>query len=493
MLADHLPEQDRKVRLLLDSGRFTEAETSFDDTIASGPNLIGGDWDRPTVLVHRALMAWRLGRITLALELASEGWAEFDHERPHGVAAAHTISMLGYLLEGHNASAMGLLTQAVTIARAAEDDATLSHCLIRTGLALTSRAVASHLNPDEHLFRQAMEHFDEALRLARPGAVQRRAMGGSARCLIGVGDVDAAEQRASEVLRLSDANDDVFGSSVANWVLGHVRREQGRLVQARAFTRRAVDAAELIRDNLLIMRFSQDLGDICGLLDDHAGEASALRRTVGAGTRAVELLQEGLGQALEQRRNAVRAQRWASAAEAAAVRDPLTGLTNRLGLERYAPRLLSDTAARGRVPWLILLDIDWFKDVNDTIGHSAGDAALQEVANLLRHEVRSDDLVCRWAGDEFVMLLVDVGNEATDAGPVVAERIRAAVDGHDWHAALGALLQPPTASIGVAGGPPRLDQLFTAADIALYEAKRRGRNRVEIDRPHADDAPARAT
>lgn len=492
MLADHLPEQDRQVRILLDSGRYDDAEAAFDDTIASGPNLIGGSWDRSTVLVHRATMAWRLGRVTLALELAAEGWAEFDHDRPRGAAAAHTVSMLGYLLEGHSTSALGLLAEAVSIARASGDSATLAHCLIREGLSMTSRAMSSTAAPNERLYRQAMERYAEALTLASPGAIRRRALGGSARCLLGIGEIDEAEARAFDVLRLSTDSGDMVGSGIANWVLGEVRRIQGRLEDARTFASRAVDSGEQIKDNLLMTRFSWDLGRICQLLGDHVGEAAALRRTVTASTQAVDVLQEGLAQALEQRRNAVRAQRWATAAEAAAVRDPLTGLTNRLGLERYAPRLLAETAAQGRVPWLILLDIDWFKDVNDTIGHAAGDSALQEIAALLRHEVRTNDLVCRWAGDEFVVLLVDVANEAADAGPLVAERIRAAVDGHDWHGALGPLLQPPTASIGVAAGPAQLDHLFAAADIALYEAKRRGRNRVEIDRPDPDDAPAAA-
>ena len=193
---------------------------------------------------------------------------------------------------------------------------------------------------------------------------------------------------------------------------------------------------------------------------------------------------QGLGQALEQRRVAVQAQRLATAAQEAAVRDPLTGLVNRLGLQRQAPGLLAETAAQGRIPWLVLLDVDWFKDVNDFAGHAAGDATLQEVAHLLRRECRADDLICRWAGDEFVVLLVDDAEDSRHAGPVVAERIRAAVDRHDWRLVLGCTRRVPTVSIGVAGGPAKLDHLFAAADIALYRAKRAGRNRVETD--HGD-------
>jgi len=93
------------------------------------------------------------------------------------------------------------------------------------------------------------------------------------------------------------------------------------------------------------------------------------------------------------------------AAQEAAARDPLTGLANRLGLERSAQQLLEGTASKGKVPWLVLVDVDWFKDVNDDAGHAAGDAALAGDRRLLRRECRSDDLVARWAGDEFVVLL----------------------------------------------------------------------------------------
>ena len=88
-----------------------------------------------------------------------------------------------------------------------------------------------------------------------------------------------------------------------------------------------------------------------------------------------------------------------------------------------------------------------------------------------------DDLVARWAGDEFVVVLAEP--EATGTlGLAVAERIRTAVDRHDWTSVLGAMRRP-TVSVGVTSGDGELDQLFTSADVALYRAKRTGRNRVE--------------
>jgi two-component system, cell cycle response regulator len=484
LLAGELPEPDRRVRALLDSGRFHDADAAFDEVISAAPNQVDESVHRGTALVHRALLAWRLSRIPLALELAAEGWTELDTDGPTGSSAAHTISMLGYLLEtiGHRTSALELLSLSVQLARDSGEHVALTHCLLLEANALLFRAVERSTGPPCEHFAAVRELYDEALSLTEPGQLQRTALAGGARALAGVGAIEAAERQAEEALRLSSEADDWPNKSIANWALAGIRREQGRLIDARTLASRALNAAEKIRDTMLLMRFSQDLSTICDELGDPVGESAALRRTVRACRTAVETLQEGLGQALEQRRVAVQAQRLAVAAQEAAIRDPLTGLTNRLGLERRAPMLLEQTASQGRVPWLVLVDVDWFKGVNDDAGHTAGDATLQEVAHLLRRECRADDLICRWAGDEFVVLLVDASDESKDAGPVVAERIRAAVDAHDWRLVLGRTIQPPTVSIGVAAGPARLEHLFTAADIALYRAKRAGRNRVEIDR-----------
>ncbi|WP_333779683.1 GGDEF domain-containing protein [Saccharopolyspora indica] len=489
LMAGHIPAQDREVRSLLDSGRFAEAEAAFEELIEAGANRVAEQWNRSAVLVHRASLAWRLKHIPIALELLAEGWTELDVDRPEGAAAAHTVSMLGYLLEtiGHRGPALEMMALSVQIARGTDDSAALAHCLNREGNARIFRAATLPLEQREEQFALARDLFDESRTLTKPGQVKRSAMAGLARALVGVGDPDAAERVAQEALALARAADDWFTSSVANWVLAVVRRQQHRLEEARTLASRALDAAETIRDTMLMMQFSLDLAAICEALADPVGEAAALRRTVSASRLAVDALREGLGQALEQRRVAVQAQRMALAAREAALRDPLTGLTNRLGLERRAPLLLEQTAAAGRVPWLVLLDVDWFKDVNDRAGHPAGDVVLQEVAHLLRRECRADDLICRWAGDEFVVLLVGSSEDSREAGPVVAERIRAAVHNHDWRLVLGRITKPPTVSIGVAAGPANLEHLFAAADIALYRAKRAGRNRVEIDESPASD------
>ena len=171
--------------------------------------------------------------------------------------------------------------------------------------------------------------------------------------------------------------------------------------------------------------------------------------------------------------------------ETLAMHDTLTGLLNRRAIHDRAlaefNRLQRGTA-NGPLS-VILLDIDHFKDINDTYGHEAGDRALQAVAELLLAHLRSYDGLGRWGGEEFLMLLP--GTRLPEAC-AVAERIRFTLD-----AARPPLLDgtrvPLSASLGVAaieGASPEavgeqwLDVLVRAADRALYQAKSDGRNRV---------------
>ncbi len=476
-----VPQLDLEVKALLNAGRLPEANTLFDQVVSRIPP--GADrWTRSAVLVNRAKLAWRLGRIPLALELAAEGWTDLDGENADNPAAAQAMHALAYLLEGigNRRAAVDMLRLSVQVARRADVPEVLGHCLQGLGGTLNFRAISSPPDRAPAIFAEAREYLREGLELTTDEQMRRALLGAYSRSLAGVGELFEAEQAARETLRQATEAGDKWSQAVGNWVLAVVRRDQDELVEARTLGSRAVAAAEAINDASLLLRFSLDLADICAQMNDHVGEAAALRCSVAASKTATETLQEGLAQALEQRRVAVQAQRLAVAAQEAAARDPLTGLANRLGLERAAAGLLESTAARGRVPWLVLVDVDWFKGVNDDAGHAAGDAALREIAQLLRRECRADDLVARWAGDEFVVLLGDTDSNARDVGPVVAERIRAAVDCHDWTMVLGTTRRP-TVSIGVAAGPAKLDQLFAAADMALYRAKRHGRNRVEVE------------
>jgi diguanylate cyclase (GGDEF)-like protein len=156
-----------------------------------------------------------------------------------------------------------------------------------------------------------------------------------------------------------------------------------------------------------------------------------------------------------------------------AVLDPLTGLLNRASLESRVIEIEQQAQLTGGAVSVIVLDLDAFKRVNDTYGHERGDAVLRDAAYEIRKSLRSFELVYRIGGEEFLVLLPGV--ELTEAVEV-AERVRLAVaEARPGELAL-------TLSAGVAsdsGGDIRYDELFRAADAALLEAKRAGRNRVE--------------
>ena len=169
---------------------------------------------------------------------------------------------------------------------------------------------------------------------------------------------------------------------------------------------------------------------------------------------------------------------------AAAATDSLTELPNNRAFREALARELA-RSVRAKTPVsLIMVDIDFFKRVNDTYGHAAGDETLRAVAQRLRGALRAGDMPARYGGEEFVVLLPVTEIEGAR---VVAERLRNAIAAAPVVLEDGTSL-PVTASFGVAvtmAGPPDSSELFNRADSALYVAKRGGRNRVEVERSEA--------
>lgn len=161
-----------------------------------------------------------------------------------------------------------------------------------------------------------------------------------------------------------------------------------------------------------------------------------------------------------------------------AITDPLTGLYNRRYMESHLATLVQRAADRGKPISLLIVDIDYFKAVNDTHGHDAGDEVLREFAERLNRNVRGIDLACRFGGEEFIVVMPD-----TDAGfaHMVAERLRQEIAGRPFTIAGGTAGLDMTASLGITsleGPADTVEQLLKRADQALYRAKREGRNRV---------------
>jgi diguanylate cyclase (GGDEF)-like protein len=163
-----------------------------------------------------------------------------------------------------------------------------------------------------------------------------------------------------------------------------------------------------------------------------------------------------------------------------AVRDGLTGVFNR----RYMEEALASELRRTTRTGVIVVDVDHFKAFNDTYGHVGGDALLQQLAGIMRASFGRDEIICRYGGDEFVIVLPDTRPEVVRER---AEELRNAVRAQHIHAD-GLVLGGVTISMGFAYAPDHattIDGLIAAADRALYTAKTAGRDRVASPPPQA--------
>ena len=156
--------------------------------------------------------------------------------------------------------------------------------------------------------------------------------------------------------------------------------------------------------------------------------------------------------------------------------DELTGLYNRRFLEQLIPKLVSQTLRRKSTIGILMIDVDFFKQVNDEYGHDVGDKVLKEVANIIKNTIREADLAIRYGGEEFMVLLMDVNPEKAAE---IAEKIRKRVE--NKVIAVGSITLRKTVSIGVSVFPVDSEhfwQCIKFADVALYKAKEEGRNKV---------------
>lgn len=217
-------------------------------------------------------------------------------------------------------------------------------------------------------------------------------------------------------------------------------------------------------------------GELTGLLVLDAGTVSDERvNAENEGYRRITLEQVGLSLGNLKLRESLRQQ---------SIRDPLTGLYNRRFLEESAQREVlrasrhtTQDGANGLA--LLMIDIDHFKNFNDQHGHEVGDQVLRQVAEVFQRQTRGSDVAARYGGEEFTLVLADIPAALALAR---AERVRAEVAALVLQSS-GASLGTITISIGLAQFPTHgstVKELLLAADKALYEAKRAGRNRVAV-------------
>jgi diguanylate cyclase len=215
-----------------------------------------------------------------------------------------------------------------------------------------------------------------------------------------------------------------------------------------------------------------DADGVRGLLEGLTVSGLALQKAVEASRSELETTRKRLDQ--------VSAELEKSRAQART--DPLTGFTNRRGMEEIVEREVARAHRTGAAFSLAILDIDHFERVNDEYGHDMGDAALVHLAAVAKSGLRDTDVVCRYGGEEFVVVLP---SSAAEGAMFVVDRLRVMVEKTPVMTPKGKLQIRFSAGVAELAAGETCTALLQRADKALYEAKRAGRNRVLVAAPRA--------
>ncbi|SDP01394.1 diguanylate cyclase (GGDEF) domain-containing protein [Klenkia soli] len=456
------------------------------------------DLQRAAGLARHAAIELLSRRVDAAMDEAVEAASLLDPALPASPLLVHTLGALSGVLADLELMPLALDYQRRahhTALRLAEDDPGPAALALVGDSASRLAALCAEVGEgllDDGSSDAADPHFAQARALALetldglpaddPHRPTAEVVLGAA--LVGLGEHDAAAQTLRRVVGVVPADQDRALLASAELALGRALRRQG---DGPAADDHLAHALALSTEHGLPRLRRAALRELCTLhadLDDAARAlpylqaylADELDRVDERRTRWVELF--------GRRKSLLETERAAGQLRRQAYEDPLTHLPNR----RYAEGRLDGLLAAGAAPALAVVDIDHFKSINDAAGHPGGDAVLRAVAQLLVDGVRDTDEVCRWAGDEFVVLLPDT---TAEQGERAMERIRSSIATNDW-SALGVDV-PVTISAGIASAARGDDRrtLFAAADGVLYDAKRSGRDRVVrlsgVTQTRADD------
>ncbi|MEO7134094.1 MAG: GGDEF domain-containing protein [Vicinamibacterales bacterium] len=254
-------------------------------------------------------------------------------------------------------------------------------------------------------------------------------------------------------------------TGVARWVIGHGREFGSADLRKDS---RAMGTVGAVLAWPLRCR-AQTIAALVVMERQAAQQVPQLAAAVGD---ALGLMLQGPAQALD---NALRLRR----SEALSVTDDLTQLYNSRYLNQVLRREAKRASRSGRPLSLLFLDLDGFKGINDTHGHQAGSRALVEAAAVIRRCARETDVVARFGGDEFALILPDTGSEGAAA---VGDRVRERLAAHSFLQRNGLNLSL-TASVGVATLPDvaaSAEELVRAADMAMYQVKESGKNGIRV-------------
>lgn len=300
------------------------------------------------------------------------------------------------------------------------------------------------------------------------------------------GDLAAAERALLSAQQINRTQGNALGLATNLLALARLAMLRGNLSAATDLLERALDQAKAMGTQHLLLQIELAMSEACEARQDwqralshfkryHALQQETQRRLAPFKLQAMEMQLEVEKARMENahlRRKHANERQERHRIERMASEDALTGLLNRRGLEQSADSLLM---TEGIPVSALMIDVDHFKSINDSWGHEIGDKVLRQVAALLKSGCRQGDLVSRWGGEEFAVLLQ---NRNGPQGADVAERLRRLVEGWTWERIAPAITV--TISIGVAQyqAEDDLASVFQQADEKLYEAKHAGRNRV---------------
>lgn len=390
-----------------------------------------------------------------------------------------------------------------------DPQATIDHAERALALTATTRDRALECSTRVVLGRALAALGREALALAQLGqaVVLARRTGNRGDLVVALiaagealqqfGQLDEAEARLDEAMQLQPALRDRAIECALLCALGHNRRLRGDTATALTLLGQALQAAQAAGSESGAARAHRQLAELHEADGNPAAALDHFRRFYTAeqrigGREAQRRIRAVLNRAdlAQVRREAQQHEQRATALSSAldelgrqtelleklAREDGLTGVANRRWLDLSLQKECERARRFGHALSVAMVDVDDFKAVNDALSHAVGDAVLRQVAHLLRDACRACDLVGRYGGEEFLLVLAET---PADNAAVLCEKLRAKVAAFDWPA-LHPGLQRLTVSIGLAGVDQQPDaaRLTAAADQALYAAKLAGKDRV---------------
>lgn len=301
--------------------------------------------------------------------------------------------------------------------------------------------------------------------------------------LLETGDLEGAEAVARAMVEpaFALAEAEVRATPEALLTLARIRHRRGHPAEALDLVLRAEEVAAARGLPEITAMATLDKSRLLAELGDHRGAYEALSLSHQTWIVVRDREAEARASSLHLLFETEQARQRSLVLEELAERDPLTGLWNRRHLDRILPGMLTDHQVAGEVLSLAIVDVDHFKQINDERNHLTGDAALSVIGDVLRPIVPEPGFTARLGGEEFVVVMPGADLAAAYA---VCEGIRLLIRSQRWDSITDGL--PVTVSIGITTSNPSatVSRILNAADVALYQAKRSGRDQV---RPNAED------